>query len=69
MPTGTIKKLVSDRGFGFIAAEEHHAGLTQDHSLEPVAVAAGFLPSGLGDLLGPRHDLMGSVAVLIHIDT
>ena len=22
MPTGTIKKLVSDRGFGFIAAED-----------------------------------------------
>src|SRR5207237_9237610 len=33
MPTGTIKKLVSDRGFGFIAAEDgkeyffHRSGL------------------------------------------
>jgi CspA family cold shock protein len=36
MPTGTIKKIVSDRGFGFIAAEDgkeyffHRSGLESD---------------------------------------
>ena len=38
MPTGTIKKVISDRGFGFIAAEDakeyffHRGGL--DSSLD-----------------------------------
>ncbi|TMD77243.1 MAG: cold shock domain-containing protein, partial [Chloroflexi bacterium] len=36
MPTGTIKKLVADRGFGFIAAEDgkefffHRSGIEGD---------------------------------------
>ena len=36
MPTGTVKKLVSDRGFGFIAAEDgkeyffHRSGTESD---------------------------------------
>jgi len=40
MPTGTIKKLVSDRGFGFIAAEDgkeyffHRTGLDSSVSFE-----------------------------------
>jgi len=45
MPTGTIKKLVSDRGFGFIAAEDgreyffHRTGL--DNSLNFDSLAGG----------------------------
>ncbi len=45
MPTGTIKKLVSDRGFGFIAAEDgkeyffHRSGL--DGSLNFDSLAGG----------------------------
>jgi cold shock CspA family protein len=41
MPTGTIKKLVSDRGFGFIAAEDgreyffHRTGLDSSVNFEP----------------------------------
>ena len=40
MPTGTIKKLVSDRGFGFIASEDgkeyffHRSGLERDLSFD-----------------------------------
>ncbi|MEA2654899.1 MAG: cold shock protein [Chloroflexota bacterium] len=45
MPTGTIKKLVSDRGFGFIAAEDgreyffHRTGL--DSSVNYDSLAGG----------------------------
>jgi cold shock protein len=45
MPTGTIKKLVSDRGFGFIAAEDgkeyffHRSGL--DSSLNFDSLSGG----------------------------
>ena len=31
MPTGTIKKLVSDRGFGFIAAEDGKVILSNNY--------------------------------------
>lgn len=40
MPTGTIKKLVSDRGFGFIAADDgkeyffHRSGLDRDMNFD-----------------------------------
>jgi CspA family cold shock protein len=43
MPTGTIKKLVSDRGFGFIAAEDgreyffHRSGLDSDMNFDSLA--------------------------------
>src|ERR1700682_1743262 len=43
MPTGTIKKLVSDRGFGFIAAEDgreyffHRTGLISAVNLASLA--------------------------------
>jgi CspA family cold shock protein len=43
MPTGTIKKLVSDRGFGFIAAEDgkeyffHRTGLDSDLNFDSLA--------------------------------
>ena len=45
MPTGTVKKVVNDRGFGFIAAEDgkeyffHRSGL--DTSLNFDALAGG----------------------------
>ena len=45
MPTGTIKKVVSDRGFGFISAEDgkdyffHRSGL--DPSLDFDSLATG----------------------------
>ena len=45
MPTGTIKKIVADRGFGFIAAEDgkeyffHRSGL--DNSLNFDSLAGG----------------------------
>src|SRR5256885_17077906 len=43
MPTGTIKKLVSDRGFGFIAAEDgreyffHRTGLDSSVNFDSLA--------------------------------
>ncbi|HEY1161604.1 MAG TPA: cold shock domain-containing protein [Candidatus Dormibacteraeota bacterium] len=43
MPTGTIKKLVSDRGFGFIAAEDgreyffHRTGLDPSVNFDSLA--------------------------------
>jgi CspA family cold shock protein len=43
MPTGTIKKLVSDRGFGFIAAEDgreyffHRTGLDSNINFDSLA--------------------------------
>lgn len=43
MPTGTIKKLVSDRGFGFIAAEDgkeyffHRSGLDSSMNFDSLA--------------------------------
>jgi CspA family cold shock protein len=43
MPTGTIKKLVSDRGFGFIAAEDgreyffHRTGLDSSINFDSLA--------------------------------
>ena len=43
MPTGTIKKLVSDRGFGFIAAEDgkeyffHRSGLDRSMNFDSLA--------------------------------
>jgi len=43
MPTGTIKKLVSDRGFGFIAAEDgreyffHRTGLDSTVNFDSLA--------------------------------
>jgi CspA family cold shock protein len=43
MPTGTIKKLVSDRGFGFIAAEDgreyffHRTGLDSTMNFDSLA--------------------------------
>jgi cold shock protein len=43
MPTGTIKKLVSDRGFGFIAAEDgkeyffHRTGLDSNVNFDSLA--------------------------------
>ena len=43
MPTGTIKKLVSDRGFGFIAAEDgreyffHRTGLDSSMNFDSLA--------------------------------
>ncbi len=43
MPTGTIKKLVADRGFGFIAAEDgkeyffHRSGLDRDLNFDSLA--------------------------------
>jgi cold shock protein len=43
MPTGTIKKLVSDRGFGFIAAEDgreyffHRTGLDSAVNFDSLA--------------------------------
>ena len=42
MPQGTIKKLVTDRGFGFIAGEQgdvffHHSAL-QETSIEAISV-------------------------------
>jgi CspA family cold shock protein len=43
MPTGTIKKLVSDRGFGFIAAEDgreyffHRSGLDPEVNFDSLA--------------------------------
>jgi cold shock protein len=43
MPTGTIKKLVSDRGFGFIAAEDgreyffHRTGLDPSINFDSLA--------------------------------
>jgi CspA family cold shock protein len=43
MPTGTIKKLVSDRGFGFIAAEDgreyffHRTGLDPNVNFDSLA--------------------------------
>ena len=43
VPTGTIKKLVSDRGFGFIAAEDgkeyffHRSGLDRDLNFDSLA--------------------------------
>ena len=43
MPTGTIKKLVQDRGFGFIAAEDgkeyffHRSGLDRDLNFDSLA--------------------------------
>jgi CspA family cold shock protein len=43
MPTGTIKKLVSDRGFGFIAAEDgreyffHRTGLDTSVNFDSLA--------------------------------
>ena len=43
MPTGTIKKLVSDRGFGFIASEDgkeyffHRSGLDRDLNFDSLA--------------------------------
>jgi CspA family cold shock protein len=43
MPTGTIKKLVSDRGFGFIAAEDgkeyffHRTGLDNQLNFDSLA--------------------------------
>ena len=43
MPTGTIKKLVSDRGFGFIAADDgteyffHRSGLERDLNFDSLA--------------------------------
>jgi CspA family cold shock protein len=45
MPTGTVKKVVNDRGFGFIAAEDgkeyffHRSGL--DQSLNFDALTGG----------------------------
>src|SRR5438093_99563 len=51
MPTGTIKKLVQDRGFGFIAAEDgkeyffHRTGLDSSVSFDSLAggEGAGFI--------------------------
>jgi cold shock protein len=43
MPTGTIKKLVADRGFGFIAAEDgreyffHRSGLDSSVNFDSLA--------------------------------
>jgi CspA family cold shock protein len=43
MPTGTIKKLVSDRGFGFVAAEDgkeyffHRTGLDSSVNFDSLA--------------------------------
>jgi CspA family cold shock protein len=43
LPTGTIKKLVSDRGFGFIAADDgkeyffHRSGLDRDLNFDSLA--------------------------------
>ncbi|HEX6487963.1 MAG TPA: cold shock domain-containing protein [Candidatus Dormibacteraeota bacterium] len=43
MPTGTIKKLVPDRGFGFIAAEDgkeyffHRSGLDRELNFDGLA--------------------------------
>jgi CspA family cold shock protein len=43
VPTGTIKKLVADRGFGFIAAEDgkeyffHRSGLDRDMNFDSLA--------------------------------
>ena len=43
MPTGTIKKIVSERGFGFIAAEDgkeyffHRNGLTSSLDFDRLA--------------------------------
>ena len=44
MPTGTIKKLVSDRGFGFIAAEDgkeyffHRTGLDSNINFDSLDI-------------------------------
>ena len=48
MPTGTIKKLVSDRGFGFIAAEDgreyffHRTGLDSSVNFDSLAGGERF---------------------------
>src|SRR2546426_7685339 len=60
MPTGTIKKLVQDRGFGFIAAEDgreyffHRTGL--DSSVNFDSLAGGERPFlwGWASQEGPR---------------
>jgi len=56
MPTGTIKKLVADRGFGFIAAEDgkdfffHRSGIEGDfdslHGGEKVTFEIESSPKG-----------------------
>jgi len=59
MATGTIKKVVSDRGFGFIAAEDgkeyffHRDGL--DRSLEFDRLVGGARHHGLEHRLQPRR--------------
>src|SRR5260370_1303245 len=61
MPTGTIKKLVSDRGFGFIAAEDgkeyffHRTGLDSSVNFDSLAGGARVSFEIDASPEGPRH--------------
>ena len=60
MPTGTIKKLVSDRGFGFIASEDgkeyffHRSGRDRDLNFDSLAGGESVLFEIEPSQKGPR---------------